>query len=297
MSNSETTTSWKRNSDGSWSKKIGSPVNSWPNFNLKDQQEFLTAQENYTFSFHGATKAVVEPSSQCSKSSSGSSVASLPPEVNLDLDDINNRLTTLEKENKKLKKDLSKVKNQVQDLEEINDEKWDNIYVLEKQLNRLDQYGRRENVEIVGIPNDVSDRDLEIEVIKILRVIGLDHIEHYNIVACHRIGSKDRNGRRNTIVRFVNRKDAIKCLKSKRNVYKCKSMGYNNLYIAENLCPAYKSIYENLIQLKDNGIINKVWSFNGVINYKRTDDEREKPLKVFHEYDIENIFNQSGYDV
>ena len=104
---------------------------------------------------------------------------------------------------------------------------------MEKQLNRLDQYGRRQNIELVGIPNEVNDRDLESEVLKILQVIGLTHIDHFNIVGCHRLASKDRYGRRNTIIRFLNRKDAIQCLKSKRNLYKCKSIGFSNLYITE----------------------------------------------------------------
>ena len=290
---SDKATNWKRNIDGSWSLINPSPDNSWPHFNWKDQQEIILAQENCSFKFHGATKAVDDPSLQDNFSSS--TISSDPPEVvNLDYNDILSRLNLLEKENQSLKNELKKVKSRVSELEDINDDQWENIYVLEKQLNRLDQYGRRENVEIVGIPNEVTDRDLEVEVIKILRAIGLEHLEHFNIVACHRLGTKDRNGRRNTIVRFVNRKDAILCLKFKRNLFKCKSMGYNNLYIVENLCPAYKSIYENLMQLKDDGKINKVWSFNGIINYKRTDDERERPFKVLHEYDIENIYNQSG---
>ena len=56
----------------------------------------------------------------------------------------------------------------------------------------------------------------------------------------------------------------------------------------ENLCPAYKSIFDDLTELKNEGLVKKVWSFNGTVNYKLTDDTTEKPVKILHEWELEN---------
>ena len=293
---------WKRNSDGTWSKSLTLPSindrSNWGYFNMSDQEELLAAQENCSFQFHGATIASQGIDEDVAQSLVNSRHSCETASVNItecmDYNKIVGRFASLDDEIISLRDELKKYSNRISDLEYTIDEQIDNIYVLEKQLNRLDQYGRRENVEIVGIPNEVTDRNLETEVLKILRIIGLNHIQHFNIVACHRVGSKDRYGRRNTIVRFLNRKDAIQCLRSKRNLFKCQTIGYNNLYVVENLCPAFKSIYDQLKELKDGGVIKQVWTYNGIINYKQSDNEQEKPVKLFHENEVENIYNKLG---
>ena len=103
------------------------------------------------------------------------------------------------------------------------------IYALEIDINRLNQYGRRQNIEISGIPSTVRDEDLENEVLKILNTMGLNNLDHYGIVGCHRIGKRDRQGNRNAIVRFLHRKDAIFILKNKRNARLCNELGYYRL--------------------------------------------------------------------
>ena len=64
----------------------------------------------------------------------------------------------------------------------------------------------------------------------------------------------------------------------------------------ENLCPSYKSIFENISQLKNEGKIKKVWTYNGVINYKLTDDNTEKPVKIYHENDLEKFYSDQVRD-
>ena len=266
----------------------------WVQSIMADEEETLAVQENHSFAFHGATKAVDVPQDWDNTNHVPESPLHRSEDFGSNDDVIMQKFSLMEGKIKSLNSELIKVKSRVRDLEYTMDEQVDNIYVLEKQLNRLDQYGRRQNIELTGIPNEVNDRDLETEVLKILRAIGLVHIDHFSIVGCHRVASKDRFGRRNTIIRFLNRKDAILCLKSKRNLFQCKSLGYSNIYIIENLCPANKSIYDQLSHLKEEGIIKKIWTYNGIVNYKRTENEHEKPIKIFHEYDIDNIYNDIG---
>ena len=90
------------------------------------------------------------------------------------------------------------------------------------------------NVEFEGISERVNDSDLESTIIDILKKIGLDHIQHYHIIACHRIGEPSKTHPRSVIVRFLNRKDAIKCLHNKSSLYKCSDLGMRNISIHEN---------------------------------------------------------------
>ena len=70
----------------------------------------------------------------------------------------------------------------------------------------LEQYDRRNNIEVSGIPDSVGDNNLEEKVISVFANVGID-VKFNNIEACHRIG-KSRNSSKKTIVRFTNRKFA-----------------------------------------------------------------------------------------
>ena len=290
---------WNRMADGKW-------IENWS----FDNAELMNAQNNNTILFQGypfteftefehqenhrdfSSKEDGSPSHTSSSDYVCINPAMLADEK--DKEEILKRLDVLEGENQKMKRQLKRLNTRIEVAEENIEDHHDYIYFLEKNLARLDQYGRRENIEIAGIPSNVADKHLESEVLRILRQIGLKHLEHFHIVACHRIGSLDKNGNKNTIVRFINRKDAILCLKNKKNLHLCKYLGYNNLYIMENLCPAYRSIFDSLTKLKNEDRVKKVWSYNGIINYKVTDDVNEKAVKVLHECELENLYIDSS---
>lgn len=61
------------------------------------------------------------------------------------------------------------------------------VLSLEISSNHLEQYGRRNNLEISGIADDVSDENLECKVIEVLKEIQVD-VATSDIEACHRIG-------------------------------------------------------------------------------------------------------------
>ena len=63
---------------------------------------------------------------------------------------------------------IQSLKSKLEDTRNENDLLKQRVVDLEKDLSRLDHYGRRQNVEIAGIPNSVTDKVLEKEVIKIL---------------------------------------------------------------------------------------------------------------------------------
>ena len=62
---------------------------------------------------------------------------------------------------------------------------------VEINENHLEQYGRRNNLEITEIPDDVSDKNLKEKVIQVLSEIQVN-VSSSDIEACHRIG-KSKN--------------------------------------------------------------------------------------------------------
>ena len=297
---------WQKGIDGNWTKSASlNPTDEWADDILKDTEELIECQNNIQFevstSLYEKYPGIYPntyPDYHSSNFENGSSVSSSrsssesESEISIDSNNVL-QINTVEVNEHKLntiESEITNLKSKVSDNEDIIEQLKEHVYLLEKELTKLNQYGRRENIEITGIPNKISQQNLEVEVLKILKKIGLQHLGHYDIAGCHRVGAKDKNGCRNTIVRFVNRKDSINCLKSKDKVYLCQSMGYNNLTIIENLCPVNKSIYENLSGLQNAGEINKVWTFNGIVNYKLSNDQNEKPIKIFHKYDIQNFY-------
>ena len=102
-------------------------------------------------------------------------------------------IKNLQDENKRLKTKVNVLENKIID--------------LEIQNNNLDQYSRRNNVEISGIPQSVSDNQLEEKVTDILEAIDFN-ITTNEKEACHRLGKKTKN----VIVRVINRKHCLKAL-------------------------------------------------------------------------------------
>ena len=82
----------------------------------------------------------------------------------------------------------------------------------QKDLHKMEQYSRRECIEIAGIPLSITNDLLEEHVLLIFSKIGVN-IDELDIAACHRLGSTDR-----TIVKLLNRKDAVKLRKNKNKL-------------------------------------------------------------------------------
>ena len=85
----------------------------------------------------------------------------------------------------------------------------DKVVSLESLVNQVEQYGRRNNIVISGIPDDVADDDLEdVDVI----------VQNGDIQACHRIGKSDqKTSSKKAIVRFINHKYCKKALLNRKN--------------------------------------------------------------------------------
>ena len=91
-----------------------------------------------------------------------------------------------------LKAENFKLKSRVDSLEE-------KIIKVDISRNKLDQYTRRNNIEILGIAATVSDNHLEDKVLDICKAMNLT-VEKSDIKGCHRIGEGNP---KTAIVRFT----------------------------------------------------------------------------------------------
>ena len=133
-----------------------------------------------------------------------------------------------------LKEENMKLQSRVQQLE-------DKALRMEITKNNHEQYTRRNNIEIQGIPATAADDNLEIKVIDIFRCLKIN-IDPSDIEDCHRLGNSTP---KNTIVRFVNRKFCKKTLEAKFDLRKINNAELHFdtssvLYFSENLTPCNK---------------------------------------------------------
>ena len=126
---------------------------------------------------------------------------------------------------------------------------------LEKQQEKMEQYSRRNNVEISGISNEISDENLEKKVINICKESGIE-LNPYDIGACHRLpsGCVNTSNSKRMIFKFINRKplEAMLCLKKSIN-------SRSNVYITNSLCPYYRFLWGKCNNLQGKNLINQVF--------------------------------------
>ena len=162
------------------------------------------------------------------------------------------------------------------------------IVSLEFNHNMLEQYGRRNNIEITGIPDTVQDNELENKVIGIFDAIGVE-ANSADFEDCHRVG-KSKNNSKKVIARFVNRK-VVKNALYKRKQLKTidkSSIGLQNatIFLNENLTPEKNKIAYHCRKFKRDGTISKTYTSNGTNFICCNILENGKLQKVHHVNDL-----------
>ena len=141
---------------------------------------------------------------------------------------------------------------------------------MEREHFQMQQYSRRDCIELVGIPSTVEDKNLEAKTLEILKAIEVD-VQASDVQACHRMFDKKR-----VIIKFCNRKTAINCLRNRsklKNINK-KDFGFPNgeLYLNESLCPYYRYLFGKCLAMKKEEKLTNVWSYNGTVRIRLKDE-------------------------
>ena len=226
------------------------------------------------------------------KSEFSSSFEKLKDSITVTFSDINARLDEIENNIKKsvteeVNKSIMSIKNTIIDaLKEENLKLQNKVKKLEEQLletdqknNHLDQYSRRNNLEIQGIPANITDDKLEGKVIDIFSCLGIE-VKGSDIEDCHRLGYANP---KSTIIKFVNWKFCYQALDKRMDLHKLDSrrLGFNPIktYFSENLTPTNKSLAWKCRELKTASMIHSTWSARRVIKIRRNANERALSIK------------------
>ena len=185
----------------------------------------------------------------------------------------------------KLETDLAITKN-------VNSKLQGKIFYLEKQNTEIQQYSRRECLDVFGIPDNVGDDVLEAKVLDLFKEIGCV-IDKKNVEACHRVTGKEKPSR--TIIKLSRRKDVFEVLKNK-NKLKGKQLSNidinNQVYINESLCRYNKYLWIKCKQLWLNKVLHSFWFGNGALKIRLNSES--KPIRIGHIQDLKKLFPASN---
>ena len=183
-------------------------------------------------------------------------------------------IKNLHAENERLRGNVNNLENKVTSLE-INQ-------------NMLEQYGRRNNIEVSGIPDSVEDNCLEEKVNTVFTSIGID-VKSKLVIELEKV----EIFKKKTIVRFTNRKFAKQALYNRKKLKSIdkSTLGLtNDVFINENLTPVNNRIACYYRKRKRQNLISKTYTANGTIHVISNNIKRGKPVKVFHMQTLLNLF-------
>jgi Baculovirus FP protein len=196
--------------------------------------------------------------------------------------------TRLSDELKTLREDLSlQVKDlnvSVELLKKQNIEKDRVIEALTIQVNSLDQYGRKKNIEITNIEEKRGENIEEI-VLNLAEKLDVDLAAH-EIESAHRLPTRNADKVAPIIVQFASRKKRDQFLEKKKTVVSSNlltggtsEVGERKVYINENLAPFYKELFWKTKQRAKDAGYKFVWIKRGRIFVKKNETE---PLLHIH---------------
>ena len=164
-----------------------------------------------------------------------------------------------------------------------------NVKMLTRKLDDLEQYGRRCSVRMFNVPQHPG----ETCTVAALKVIN-EHLEiplvEDDVERCHNLGRPNAKGNRPIIIKF-------KSYKSKAAVFQAKTKlrkNPNKIFISEDLTKTNHSIVQKLVQLRKDNSIDSFWTNDGKINMKVY--EISLPTRVSSLSEIDELLPKSASD-
>ena len=147
------------------------------------------------------------------------------------------KVESLETENKVLKQEVSSLKQMVRNTDEETADLNDDLSTAINQIDDLEQYTRKHNLEIHGI-SETPEENIPEKVIKLRKVLNV-HISNNDTDICHRMATQRTNGNpRPIIVRFKSYKAKDELYRDRKHL---KSVSLNNYFIIQRLFTSMKT--------------------------------------------------------
>ena len=197
---------------------------------------------------------------------------------------INAELLELKTKFTKMESDLAICRN-------INVKLVECLVVAERNCWAIEQYLRRECLQISGFPESVSDNALEDKIQGVL--CGIDvKVDTENIVSCHHLEGKGSKGK--VILKLSKRKDAekIKLNKKKLKNIDHKKNGLSSgmkVFTNESLCCYYKLLWSKCKKLFLEKKITLFWVTNGTVKVKLLNDQIRS---ITHKVDLSALTHE-----
>ena len=155
------------------------------------------------------------------------------------------------------------------------------------KVDELEQYGRRQNLEIVGVP-EKEDENTNAIVLEVAKMLDVD-IMSSHISTSHRLPKKTAINRNNSgsspiIVRFTSRdiRNQIYANRKKARFVDLKNFSVSdtkNIFVNENLTPTRKQLFWKTKQEVKNNSWKYIWTHNGNVFVKKDDNASITAIK------------------
>ena len=182
----------------------------------------------------------------------------------------------------KLQKNLSEANKRVDETNDDLDDAWQNLDILE-------QYTRKHNLEIHGILEKEGENvtDLIINLGNILNV----KIRRNDIDICHRMVSTKPNLPRPIIARFLSynvKKELYSARKHLRNIDIGQYFpGAEKIFINENLTKLRRGLFADIRKKKRQKEWHSTWTIDGKLFIKK--ELTGKPIRIFNKQDLDKL--------
>lgn len=164
--------------------------------------------------------------------------------------------------------------------------------VMFKRLNELEQYTRRENVIISGIPAEKGENVRQI-VKNVAAKLDVE-MDDQDISTCHRLSNKKTP---NIVARLNNRDKKAEMIKqSKIKQLKAKTLGWqmdHQIFVRNHLTKYTSDLLFEAKRLRDEGCYKFAWENN--TNVYIREDESSQAIKIEHHSQLD-MFQQQTED-
>lgn len=190
--------------------------------------------------------------------------------LNTKYEKMEETLVVLQEENKALKEEHASLKAQV--LSSAND-----LKSVQKSLNDLEQYTRRDSVEIRGIPlpEESQEEDTNEIVLQLSQKMGIP-LERKDISVSHRIRSRSLVDPA-IIVKFVRREVRERLYRARKRLKSITTADFGfsvekKIFINESLTPKNKELFKDCLRFKKDNSFKFLWTNAGKIFLRRNAD-------------------------
>ena len=195
---------------------------------------------------------------------------------------------TVLEEVRKLNDSISKLHAELAVTKNVNNLLVTRLSTLERQCWANAQYSRRECLDIVGIPREVSGEVLEEKVLNIFGKLDCD-ISPDRTEACNRVGRTNDT----VIVKFSRRKDCqhvwnVKTDLKKLTLEDLELPRNSKLFINRSLCPYYKMLWPKSKKLHSLSKMHSFFISGDAIKIRV--NENSSPLSITHVDDFGKHF-------